>query len=144
MQSKELRDYDNIPLLGYANKRYCNSPIVRTQEHLEAKRVAVTWIPAAAPLIALALFVVTAIHVRLAYGQWPMDAIDKPTTVLLALNMALFAVVSAVSMFLAGPVWLTLLFFSVLSPPFCLSRPSSDYFNLRLGCLFLGAFRSRS
>jgi hypothetical protein len=72
-----------------------------------------TWYVALSPMITLWLFGATALHVRLVFGQWPTDAVDHAPTVLLALNILVFQIACLFG-FLAGPVWVILLFFPSL------------------------------
>jgi hypothetical protein len=69
-----------------------------------------TWYVALLPIITLWIFGATALHVRIVYGQWPTDAVDHAPTVLLAANMFVFACASLFAGFLAGPIWVILLF----------------------------------
>jgi len=78
-----------------------------------------TWYIALSPMITLWLFGATALHVRLVFGQWPSDAVDHAPTVLLAVNMFAFAVAAVFTTFVAGPVWVILLFYPSLHRDFC-------------------------
>src|SRR5438094_849366 len=73
-----------------------------------------TWIAALSPVLALGVFATTALHVRLAFGHWPMEAVDRSPTVLLGLHQFIFAVVFFFAVFAAIPIWLLLLFFRPL------------------------------
>ena len=72
------------------------------------------WLAALSPGLALAVFATTALHVRLALGYWPMDAIDRSPTVSLDLHQFIFAVVFFFGIFAAVPIWLLLLCFRPL------------------------------
>lgn len=79
----------------------------------------VTWYVALSPMITLWLFCATALHVRLVFGQWPTDAVDHAPTGLLGLNIFVFMCASFFAVFLAGPVWVILLFYPSLYRNFC-------------------------
>jgi hypothetical protein len=57
----------------------------------EKRQPMATWYVALSPMITLWLFGATALHVRLVFGQWPSDAVDHAPTVLLGLNIFVFA-----------------------------------------------------
>jgi len=78
-----------------------------------------TWYVALSPMITLWLFGATALHVRLVYGQWPTDAVDHAPTILLGVNIFVFVIASVFAVFVAGPVWVILLFFPSSHRNFC-------------------------
>jgi hypothetical protein len=81
----------------------------------QIKRLALpTWIAAFSPVVALAIFVTTALHVRLALGHWPMEAVDHAPTILLGLHQLLCSITLLLGGFGAIPAWLLLLCFPSL------------------------------
>jgi hypothetical protein len=74
------------------------------------------------PEIAILAFASMAVHVRLALGYWPSDAIDFYPTPLLRLHGFFFIIAFLYGIFVAGPLWLLLLFFRPLRLGFAVHR----------------------
>src|SRR5215475_92065 len=73
-----------------------------------------TWLAAISPALALALFVTAAVHVRLALGHWPMEAVDRSPSALLGFHQFLGTIAFLFGVFAAIPAWLLLLCFRPL------------------------------
>ena len=74
-----------------------------------------TWICVGLPYLGLFVFVTMALHVRLSFGRWPMDAIEsKDMTPGMHLHDLIFTMTFLLGAFAAGPLWLITLCFRKL------------------------------
>jgi len=78
---------------------------------MQKRQPMLTWYVALSPMITLWLFAATALHVRRIFGSWPDNAVDHAPTILLALNILVFKWATLFGLFLAGPLWISLLFY---------------------------------